>query len=236
MRFQLPLVRGTLIRRYKRFLADVSLEDGRVVTAHCPNSGSMKTCAEPGRPVLLADHGLNTKRKLRYTWEAHKVGRAWVGINTLNPNRVVREAIEAGSVPELTGYNDVRSEVKYGVDGRSRIDLLLSSPDLPACYVEVKNVTMRVDDGALFPDAVTERGRKHLLDLAREVRRGNRAVIFFFVGRADCHWMGPADEIDVEYGKTLRRVTRRGVEALAYQARVSPRGIVLTKPIEVRLG
>ncbi|MCZ7647847.1 MAG: DNA/RNA nuclease SfsA [Planctomycetota bacterium] len=236
MNFPLPILRGTLLRRYKRFLADVELESGALVVAHCPNSGSMKTCAEPGRPVLLSDHGPGTPRKLRYTWEAIRMGRAWVGVNTLKPNRVVHEAVAAGKIPELAGYAEHAREVVYGARGRSRIDVLLSGHRArPDCYVEVKNTTMRVGEGSLFPDAVTERGRKHLEDLAREVRRGRRALIFFFVGRADCAWMGPADAIDPAYGRALRRAVKAGVEPLAYQARVTPRGIALVRRVEVRL-
>ena len=237
LKFPLPLLNGVLRRRYKRFLADVELPGGSVVIAHCPNSGSMKTCAEPGRPVLISDHGPDTPRKLRYTLEAIQMGTAWVGLNTMNPNRAVKLAISRGQIPELAGYKELRTEVVYGSGGRSRIDVLLSAhPRRPDCYVEVKNTTMRVGKGSLFPDAVTERGQKHLRDLAGVVRKGGRAVIFFFVGRADCDWMGPADEIDPAYGKLLRQVVKKGgVEALAYRAHVSPRGIKLGKRLEVRL-
>ncbi|GMV81322.1 MAG: hypothetical protein AMXMBFR7_25060 [Planctomycetota bacterium] len=236
MQFPLPLVHGTLIKRYKRFLADVTLADGAVVTAHCPNSGSMKACAEPGRPVFLSDHGLDTARKLRYTWEAIRMGRTWVGVNTMNPNRVVHEALGAGRIPELSGYAQARREVVYGPQGRSRIDVLLTGhASKPDCYVEVKNTTMREGEACLFPDAVTERGRKHLEDLAREVKLGRRAAIFFFVGRGDVAWMGPADGIDPAYGKALRKAVAQGVEALAYRARVTPAGIELEHRVDVRL-
>lgn len=243
MRYELPQLRGRLIERYKRFLADVRLDEahgGGVVTAHCPNSGAMTTCWEPGCAALLSDHGPDTHRKLRYTLEACRMGRAWVGVNTMHPNRVVAEAIRRGQVPELAGYMEVRREVVYGKNGRSRVDILLSGHrSKPDCFVEVKNTTLRggTDNrGALFPDAVTERGRKHLEELAREVRRGKRAVIFFFVGRADCRWMGPADAVDPEYGQALRRVAARWkVEPLAYRARVSPMGIALLERLPVCL-
>ncbi|MCW8133346.1 MAG: DNA/RNA nuclease SfsA, partial [Planctomycetota bacterium] len=169
-----------------------------------------------------------------------RMGCAWVNANTMHPNKAVHEAVAAGSMPELAGYAEARREVVYGVGGRSRIDLLLTGhPRRPDAYVEVKNTTLRADggkgDGALFPDAVTERGRKHLRELMREVKHGRRGVIFFFVGRADCRWMGPADAIDPEYGRLLRQAVKAGVEALAYQAQVTPKGITLVKRVEVRL-
>lgn len=234
MRFDLPLLRGVLVRRYKRFLSDVELASGEVVVAHCPNSGTMLTCADPGRPVLLSDHGDSTPRKLRYTWEAIRMGRSWVGVNTMNPNRVVAEAVRAGRIPELTGYRELRREVACGE--ASRIDLRLAGHAyLPVTYVEVKNATMRVADGARFPDAVTERGARHLRELMKVARRGERAVMFFFLGRGDCRWVGPADDIDPLYGRTLRRAARQGVEILAYRAVVSPRGITLRERVDVVL-
>ena len=194
MRFDKPLLPGTLIRRYKRFLADVRLDDGRVVTALCPNTGSMKTCVLPGNAVLLSEHDVPT-RKYRYTWEMIRTGRTWVGINTGNPNRVVHEAILAGRVPELAGYDEALREVPFGLEN-SRVDILLRKGDRH-CYVEVKNVTLAAGGGvAAFPDSVTERGTKHLRELAAMVRRGHRGVIFYFLGRADCARVRPADEID----------------------------------------
>ncbi len=161
MKLQHPLTPGRLLRRYKRFLADVELSDGTVVTAHCPNSGSMLGCAAPGSPVLLSRSG-NPSRKLPYTWELVHAGACWVGINTGLPNRLVREGIEQGIVTELQGYGRIRQEVCYGAE-RSRIDLLLEEPGL--CYVEVKNFTLVEDGVARFPDAVTTRGQKHLREL-----------------------------------------------------------------------
>ncbi|MBI3828087.1 MAG: DNA/RNA nuclease SfsA [Planctomycetes bacterium] len=236
MRFALPILKGTIRDRYKRFLADVALPGAGLVTVHCPNSGSMTTCWAPGAPVLLSDHGTNSGRKLRYTLEAVDMGAAWVGVNTMNPNRVVYAALVAGKIPELAGYRAFKREVVYGKGGRSRIDVLLSGHRKRAdAFVEVKNTTLRAGNGALFPDAVTERGLKHLRELAAEVKKGNRGVIFFFVGRADCYWMGPADEVDPAYGKELRKVVKAGVEALAYQARVTAKGIEMVKRVEVRL-
>lgn len=236
MRYPRPTQQGVILTRYKRFLADVSLSDGTRATVHCPNSGSMTTCWAPGRPALIGDHGPDTARKLRYTLEAVRMGRAWVNINTMHPNHVVHEAIASGRIPELAGYSDARREVVYGKGGRSRIDLFLSGhARLADAFVEVKNTTLRAGDGALFPDAITERGQKHLEELTREVKRGNRGVIFFFVGRSDCGWMGPADHIDAAYGRLLRKAVKAGVEALAYQAKISPKGVEIVKRVKVRL-
>nr|XP_061804826.1 sugar fermentation stimulation protein homolog [Nerophis lumbriciformis] len=218
MRFDLPLQHGVLIQRYKRFLADVELEDGSRLTVHCPNSGSMKACSEPGRPVVISDSG-NPKRKLRHTLEMIRMGRTW-----------------RGRIPELAGYGELRREVPYA--GRSRIDLLLRDPagQRPDAYVEIKNATYLDGEHAAFPDAVTERGRKHLEDLAEMVSQGHRSVIFYFIGRADCRRMRPADEIDPAYGEELRRAVGAGVEALAYGFRFSPgRGIELVGSLPVDL-
>jgi sugar fermentation stimulation protein A len=231
MKLPQPLYPGALIRRYKRFLADVRLESGEVVTAHCPNSGSMKGCAIPGSRVLLSLSG-NPNRKLKYTWELVQVNGLWVGINTGLPNRLTAEAIRQGKITELAGYDEIRPEIRYGKN--SRIDLLLSGP-AGLCYVEVKNVTLVEGDRALFPDAETLRGQKHLKELMREVRDGNRGVIFFVVQRADAHSMAPADAIDPEYGRLLRLAAENGVEVMAWQAHVEPGEIFLARPLEVCL-
>ena len=233
MRFETPLVPGTLIRRYKRFLADVRLADGTVMTVLCPNTGSMISCAVAGRPVLLSDSNSST-RKYRFTWEMIRIGRSWVGINTANPNKVVHEAILSDRVPELTGYPEVRREVRFGREN-SRVDLLLSDGQR-LCFVEVKNVTLAVGGGmAAFPDSVTARGTKHLRELTAMAREGHRSVFFFFLGRADCRRVRPADEIDPEYGRTLRKAEAAGVEFLAYRAVIRPGGITLGKrvPFEI---
>ncbi|MGA7829176.1 MAG: DNA/RNA nuclease SfsA [Geobacteraceae bacterium] len=226
-----PLYEATLIRRYKRFLADVQLPDGKLRTVHCPNSGSMKGCAEPGSPVLLSLSG-NEKRKLPFTLELIRINGHWVGINTMRPNHLVREAISRGMIPELNGYQDIRSEVRYGTN--SRVDLLLSGP-VGSCYVEVKNVTLLSGTRALFPDAVTTRGQKHLRELMQVVQAGDRGVIFFVVQREDAQTFGAADTIDPDYGKLLRLAIQSGVEALAYQAHVTPREIYLTKRMDISL-
>lgn len=223
------LTPGILIKRYKRFLADIELEDGSTVTVHCPNSGSMRGCADPGSPVRLSLSS-NPGRKYPFTWEMVQVNGCWVGINTALPNHLVYEAIVNGSIPELTGYASIRPEVPYG--DHSRIDLLLGRPS-GRCFVEVKNVTLAADDRALFPDAVTTRGQKHLNELMRVVREGDRGIIFFTVQREDTLSVSPADNIDPEYGRLLRLAVSRGVEALAYQAVVTPAEIILTKRLPV---
>ncbi|HQB39932.1 MAG TPA: DNA/RNA nuclease SfsA [Deltaproteobacteria bacterium] len=225
------LYRGVLIKRYKRFLADVQLEDGRTVTAHCPNSGSMKGCALPGSPIWLSLSD-NKKRKLAYTWELVEADGCLAGINTALPNLLVREAIENGTVSQLAGYETIRPEVPYGEN--SRIDLLLDGP-AGRCFVEVKNVTLAEGDRALFPDAVTLRGQKHLRELMRVVSEGGRGVIFFTVLRGDARSMSPADLIDPEYGRLLRESCRHGVEALAYQALVTPAEIRLIEQLPIIL-
>lgn len=237
MRFTRPLFDATLLRRYKRFLADVRLGDGRELTVHCPNSGAMTSCSEPGSPALISDSE-NPKRKLRYTLEMVKSGRTWVGVNTANPNRAVAGFVERGRIAELAGYVAVDREVPYGEEKRSRIDLLLRSgevSDRADCWVEIKNATLRRGEHAAFPDAVTERGRKHLEDLAGVVRQGGRAVLFFFVGRADCRRLRPADEVDPAYGETLRRVAGEGVELLAYRMRFTRRRIELLERLPIDL-
>jgi len=236
LRFDEPLIEGVLIRRYKRFLADVVLADGSEHTVHCPNPGSMKTCSEPGRPVLLSESS-NPKRKHPLTLEMIRMGRTWVGINTVRPNALVADFIRLGKIPELRDYGTIRPEVTVGEEGRSRIDLLLADPrgERRDCYVEIKNATYRAGDFAAFPDAVTKRGRKHLGELSALVESGERGVMFFFVGRADCRRLRPADEIDPAYGEALRAAVAGGVEVLAYKVRFSVRGVDLVGRIPVEL-
>ncbi len=240
MRFAAPLVAGRLVRRYKRFLADVELEGGGAITAACPNTGSMLGCCEPGSRVWLSESDSPT-RKYRHTWELVEVrvpGRARavvVGINTGLPNRLVAEAASAGVAAELGGYSTIRHEVLFGEE-RSRVDLVLESPGRPACYVEVKNVTAAVEDGvALFPDAVSERGARHLRELSRLAAKGIRAVQFYCVQRGDVREVRPADAIDPAYGKALREAAAAGVELLAYRAKVSTAGVALAARIPVVL-
>ncbi len=227
MRFESPLICGTLLQRYKRFLADVRLDDGSVITAHTPNTGSMLGCAEPGSRVWLRDAD-NPTRKYRYAWElVENNAGIMIGINTGVVNRLVAEAIADGVIPELQGYDSLRQEVRYGSEN-SRIDLLLEAAGRPGCYVEIKNVTAVDTDGtAFFPDAVTARGSKHLRELMQVVAEGGRGVLLFCVQRNDAHAVRPADEIDARYGHTLREAMASGVEALACRATVTPRAVVL---------
>ncbi len=216
--FAPPLERGVLVKRYKRFLADVRLASGRVVTAHCPNTGSMKSCSEPGRPVALSYHP-DPGRKHRYTWEMIQMDSGWVGVNTSIPNGLAGLAAKYGLIPEFISYSDVQREVRYGVN--SRIDLLLEGPP-GRLWVEIKNVSMVEGDVACFPDAVTDRGKKHLEELVRMVQKGDRATMLFVVQRPDGQVFRPADHIDPAYGQALRRAEAAGVEILVYRAEVSP--------------
>ena len=231
MQFASPLKCGVLERRYKRFLADITLDDGEKITAHVANTGSMKGCAEPGSRVALSHHP-DTGRKLPWSWELVEDSGHWVGINTALPNRIVEEAILAGRLGPLRGYPELRREVRYGE--RSRADFLLNGRESP-CWVEVKNVTLRSGRQALFPDAVTERGTRHLLELEARVSAGERAVMVFLVNRGDCTSVSPADEIDPVYGATLRQAASRGVEILAYRTQPSLEEITVEKKLPVRL-
>ncbi len=235
MKFDSPLIPATLIRRYKRFLADVRLDNGNELTVHTPNTGSMLGCAEPDTRIWLRDSA-NPERKYRYSWEiASTPNGVPVGINTHLANQLVCEAIDAGVIDALQGYAAIHSEVKYG-SRNSRIDLKLSAPGRPDCYVEVKNVTAVVeDDTAIFPDAPTERGRKHLQELMEVVREGGRAMMVFNVQRDDAKWFRPADEIDPAYGELLRQAVMAGVEVLACAATVSAQEIRLYRSVPVIL-
>jgi len=230
MHLPAPLLEGRLLRRYKRFFTDIELPDGTVVTAHTPNTGSMQQCALPGRRVLISTTD-NPRRKLRYTLELIEVNGRWVDTHTLRTNRVVEEGLRSGSIAELSGY-EVRPEFPFG---DSRIDFLLKN-DREQVLVEVKNVTLcSADRVAAFPDAVTVRGQKHLLELTAATRQGYRAVIFFLVQRSEATTFSPADDIDPEYGRLLRRAVAQGVEALAYKTSVSPQENRLEKRIPVVL-
>ncbi len=231
MIFPSRLLRGTLIRRYKRFLADIRLLNGRIVTAHCANTGSMTGCQEPGSTVYVS-RSQNPDRRLPFTWELVRVHRTWVGINTFRPNHLVAEAIESGVLTELQGYQQIRREVQVGPG--TRLDLCLEQTR-HRCYVEVKNVTLALHGVAAFPDAVTERGTKHLKELIRLRREGDRAALVFVVQREDCAEFRPADEIDMEYGHWLRKAVKAGVKVLPYRARVNPREIALTKRLPMKL-
>jgi sugar fermentation stimulation protein A len=235
MHYQLPLIPATLVRRYKRFLADVILESGEEITVHTPNTGSMLGCSDPANRIWLHDSNI-PKRKYRYSWVmTERSDGVLVGVDTGLPNRLVPEAIARGIITELQGYVSIRSEVVYGNES-SRIDLLLSAPEQADCYVEIKNVTASDEAGsAIFPDAVTKRGTKHLRELAAMVKEGHRAVIFFCIQRGDISTFRPADEIDPEYGRTLREAVSAGVEVLAYRTEISPQWVALQYPVALRL-
>jgi len=235
LQFSSPLIPATLIKRYKRFLADVRLTDGSVITVHTPNTGSMLGVAEPGSTVWLRDTQ-NDKRKYRYSWDISETDNGvLVGVNTAFSNLIVKEAIEAGLIPALQGYSHVCTEVKYGKEN-SRIDLLLKDTNGKHCYVEVKNVTaLDAQQNAFFPDAVTQRGAKHLRELMGMVEAGYRAVLFFCVQRRDALKVRPADEIDPEYGQTLRAAALAGVEIMAWRAGVAPERINLEQALPVIL-
>ncbi len=247
-----PLFKGTLIKRYKRFMADILLDEtnhlnskgfetsqlpesleedlsssGHVVTAHCPNSGSMQGCSEPGAQVYLSRHN-NPKRRLKYTWEMIEMPASLVGVNTMVPNKLVKASVIAGRVEGLSGFETVRSEVKYGRN--SRIDLLLENGD-SRCFVEVKNCTLVSDGVARFPDAVTARGFKHLEELQNQVRLGDRCVMFYLVQRMDAGLFRPEDHIDPAYGRELRKAVKNGVEVMVYDVFLDLAGIRLNSAL-----
>ncbi|MEM7123843.1 MAG: DNA/RNA nuclease SfsA [Pseudomonadota bacterium] len=232
MRFPTPLERARLVKRYKRFLSDHELESGDVVTAHCANPGGMIGLKEPGMETWLSPAN-NPKRKLQWDWQLAHADGGLVGINTSHPNGLVAEAIEAGAIPELTGYESLRREVKYGAN--SRIDILLEQADRPPCYVEIKNCHLKRDKLAEFPDAVTARGAKHMGELANMVEAGNRAAVFYVIQRMDCPGFAVADDIDPTYAAALRDAMARGVEAYAYSCRLTPDEIVLDKAVPLHL-
>jgi sugar fermentation stimulation protein A len=221
-----PLTRGTILSRYKRFLADVELDDGRVVTAHCPNTGSMTSCWAPGAPVELSASS-NPKRKLKWTLERVDMGRGWVGVNTSRTNQIISTFIEKRNVPGLDRFDQLKREPAYEAKGfpRSRFDLMLRTRREPDCYVEVKNTTLLLDDRIQFPDAVTERGRKHLMLLAHAVEAGFRGVIVFALNRPEGDVFSAARKIDPAYADTLTEVAEKGVEAMAVRIRHTPKGV-----------
>lgn len=232
MRFPTPLVRGRLLRRYNRFLADVALPDGREVTAHCPNPGSMMGLCDPGTVVWLEPNE-DPRRKLRWGWRLVELpGGHWAGIDTAVPNRVVAEALAAGGVPALAGYDSVRPEVRYGT--RSRVDFLLRGSGRPDVYVEVKNVHLRREgDWAEFPDSVTARGTRHLGDLAAMVTTGARAVMLYVVQRTDCARMRLAADLDPAYAAAFAAAHAAGVEMLCHATAIDPGGVQLAGPLPV---
>jgi sugar fermentation stimulation protein A len=236
MKFPDPLIPGRLVKRYKRFLADIELEGGEIVTAHCANSGSMLNVKEPGSKVWLSP-ARNPNRKLRYTWELIKIGATFVGINTALPNGIVEEAIVAGKIPELKGYKSLRREVKYGKN--SRIDILLEDPSRPTCYVEVKNVTLKrgleKNDLVEFPDSVTKRGAKHLAELSNMIAQGHRSVMVYLVQRQDGGAFTIAADIDPDYKAALDKAMSAGVEILCYQCTLDTKKIEVSKSLKLAM-
>jgi len=223
-----PLLAGKLIKRYKRFLADIQLASGEIITAHCPNTGPMTGVCTPGSLVQISQSS-DRKRKLPYTWETIEVNDTrptWVGVNTALPNRVVKLALEQQLFPELAGkYEYIRTEVKYGLDGQSRVDFLLTGEDSqPPIYVEVKSVTLAQGKVALFPDTVTTRGQKHLRELMALIPKA-KPVMLYFINRGDCVAFAPGDRCDPVYGELLREAVAAGVEILPYCFEITPHGI-----------
>ncbi|WP_406645869.1 DNA/RNA nuclease SfsA [Aliisedimentitalea scapharcae] len=224
MRFETPLVPARLIRRYKRFLADCTLEDGREITAHCANPGSMMGLAAPHTKVWLEPND-DPKKKLKFGWRLvdHENGH-FTGVDTSVPNRALKAALEARQIPTLAAYSHVRAEVKYGEN--SRIDFLLSADGLPDCYVEVKSVTLSRQPGlAEFPDSVTARGTKHLGELAAMVDQGHRAMMLYLVQRTDCERFALAADIDPAYAQAFDTAASHGVERLIHTTRITPEGV-----------
>ncbi|HBQ37388.1 MAG TPA: DNA/RNA nuclease SfsA [Rhodobacteraceae bacterium] len=233
MRFQTPLISATLIRRYKRFLADVRLESGREVVAHCPNPGSMTGLQKTGARVWLEPNN-DPKKKLGYGWRLieYPAGNL-VGIDTSIPNRVVHEALKLGKIKEVVGYDEIRPEMKYGEN--SRIDFYLSQAGLPDVYLEVKSVTLRRDAGwAEFPDCVTARGTKHLNELRAMVQQGHRAVMLYLLQRTDCDRFRVAEDLDPAYGAASAQARAAGVEMICYGTDISPQGVLLARPVPIK--
>ncbi len=230
MRFESPLLFGTLVRRYNRFFAEIELESGESVISHCPNSGSMKGVNVPGSRVAVSYHP-NPKRKLQYTWELIYLDGDWVGINTFRPNHLAAEAFEKGLIPRFRRYSVYRAEAKIADD--TRIDFVLGANE--AMWLEVKNVTLVDGDKALFPDSVTERGTKHLKHLTAHVKRGGKSAMLYVVQHHAARSFGPADEIDSVYGRTLRAAVRAGVAIEVWKARVTTEEIRLDNRIPVQI-
>ena len=240
MKYPHPLHEAILIRRYKRFLADVELSDGSQITLHCPNTGSMKNCLYLGRRVWFSDSE-NPKRKYPCTWEQAEIPVLYegcerltrAGLNTGMANKLVEELLGGAKVPELASYHSIRREVRYGEES-SRIDFLLQQEGLPDCYLEVKSVTLAMGDGlGLFPDSVTRRGTKHLRELMQIRAQGKRAVLFFCVQHTGIDHVSPADQIDPAYGEALREALSAGVEVMAWKAELSQESIQLVQPLPV---
>ncbi|NMP27803.1 DNA/RNA nuclease SfsA [Rahnella sp. SAP-1] len=230
MQFSPPLQSATLIKRYKRFLADVVTSDGQQLTLHCANTGAMTGCATPGDTVWYSTSA-NVKRKYAHSWELSETQTGdWICVNTLRANQLVREAIEQQAIAELSGYSKLSGEVRYGSEN-SRIDLLLQADNRPDCYIEVKSVTLLQQGRGYFPDAVTLRGQKHLRELQAMAAQGQRTVLFFAVLHSGIETVTSAHHIDPRYAELLTQVQQQGVEVICYGARLSAEGIWLTKSL-----
>lgn len=229
MIFPESLVKGYLIKRYKRFLADIELEDGSFITAHCPNSGAMQGLTDPGTAVWVS-RSSNPSRKLPHTWQMAEADGTFVGMNTANPNVLVEEAIHNGTITELQGYNNLRREVPYGKN--SRIDILLESSSPSLTYVEVKNVHMKRGMNAAFPSSVTTRGAKHMGELAEMVRQGHKAYVVYVVQRNDCKGFEIASDIDPIYERETLKALKAGVDVLIYACEVSPDAITISTRLD----
>lgn len=230
MKFQAALIHGRLIKRYKRFLADIRLDNNQIITAHCTNSGSMKSCLEDNAEVYLTPVN-DPKRKTKFTWEMIKINNDWVGINTGNPNKLAFEAVKNGEIGKLKGYTEVRREVTFE---DSRFDVMAKNEE-ETCFIEVKNVSYKEGPYALFPDAITSRGKKHLETLIKVKEQGMRAVMIYLIQRTDVTIFAPAKEIDPEYAKTLKKAFAQGVEIIPLQAKVSPEKIEIIREIPFEL-
>lgn len=231
MIFPSQLTYGTLLKRYKRFLADIKLDTGEEITAHCPNPGAMMGITTPESRVALSK-SQNPARKLAYTWEMVKINGVWIGTNTNNPNAIVAEALAKNSIPELAGYKNIKPEVKYGHN--SRIDFFLTDGPTEMCLVEVKNVHLiRKNHVAEFPDCVTARGTKHQLELAEQAKKGIRSVVLYVAQRDDALTFKVAHDLDKTYGEASQQATSSGVEMLAYSCDMQPTGINLKQSLQV---
>ena len=231
MEFESKLIKGILVERYKRFMADVILDNNQRITAHCPNTGAMLGLSTPGLEVWVS-RAKNAKRKLSYTLELVNDGTGLVGVNTHSANKIVYEAINNNKIDSLRGYKEIKREVVSGES--SRIDILLESPNLQSCFVEVKSVTMCNKNLALFPDSVTARGAKHLRELSNQVQIGNRAVIFYLVQRDICDAFEVAGDIDAQYEEELTTAFKVGVEVLCYKCKISTEEIVVGPSLPTR--
>jgi sugar fermentation stimulation protein A len=235
MQFSSPLLHGHLIKRYKRFFADIELLDGTIITAHCPNTGAMQGVLKPGIPAWVSQSD-NPKRTLKYTWELVEIDGTYIGVNTQNPNRIVGEALMSGYIPGLAAYSTIKAEVKYGAEN-SRIDYLLTDNDGNRCYVEVKNAHhSAVENGinvGMFPDSKTTRGVKHLHELMRMVDEGHRAVLIYCLQRGDCESLRFGVEFDPVYAKTAVMALKHGVEMMPYSCAITQQGITLYKPLNL---